>query len=356
MKTIKSIILILILMLLFTSIVYAVTIIDELETKNDSYSDPGVITLNQALPITITGDITTVTGVDPTDLWKLNAGSSGLITFTFNTGSFSFRLQAYNTSSYNTYDGVTATVLESVPATGSVNYTLDAAKFYGIRIYGASGLVNYSVTLSGTATLPVELSSFNAFLTNTNNVSLNWTSQSESNMVGYNVFRANSNQQSDAVKINPAIIAATNTSSEQNYSFTDHSIDAGEYYYWLQSVEANNETAFHGPVHVNYNPGTGMPDPEYQYKHFLKGAYPNPFNPSTSIQYELAEAANVEIVIFNAKGQKVRTFNQSHNNKGTYDVLWDGLDENGTSVNSGVYFYRMTAGKSVQSKKMLLVK
>lgn len=292
------------------------------------------------------------------DYWKINNNSYGDITIALHTNNIILQLVYSNSSDSEPNqvvilkDSQNYLFGESVSST----ITLEASKFYYIKVTSVSSTLNYSFTLSGTATLPVELSSFNAFLTNTNNVSLNWTSQSESNMVGYNVFRANSNQQSDAVKINPAIIAATNTSSEQNYSFTDHSIDAGDYYYWLQSVEANNETAFHGPVHVSYNPGTGMPDPEYQYKHFLKGAYPNPFNPSTSIQYELAEAANVEIVIFNAKGQKVRTFNQSHNNKGTYNVVWDGLDENGTSVNSGVYFYRMTAGKSVQSKKMLLVK
>jgi hypothetical protein len=289
------------------------------------------------------------------DYWKIYIASPGTLTISINLIDNYYRLRLYKENKID-YIG---SLLTPETNTYSSEYTINEIGNYYIRLFYKSpfSLTNYKFTVtSGTATLPVELSSFNAFLTNTNNVSLNWTSQSESNMVGYNVFRANSNQQSDAVKINPAIIAATNTSSEQNYSFTDHSIDAGEYYYWLQSVEANNETAFHGPVHVSYNPGTGMPDPEYQYSHLLKGAYPNPFNPSTSIQYELAEAANVEIVIFNAKGQKVRTFNQSHNNKGTYDVLWDGLDENGASVNSGVYFYRMTAGKSVQSKKMLLVK
>lgn len=216
----------------------------------------------------------------------------------------------------------------------------------------------YDITLTFTddSTLPVELSAFDAVLLNTNNVQLNWTTQTEANMIGYNIYRANDENQANSIRVNNETIVATNTSSEHNYSFTDYGIEEGEYYYWLQSVEANNETEMHGPVYLVYTLDNNVPNPEYQYQHNLIGAYPNPFNPSTSIQYELAGAADVQIAIYNAKGQKVKTFIDSHSKKGTYSVHWNGKDENGKFVNSGVYFYTMTAGKTTQSKKMLLVK
>ncbi|MFO7895620.1 MAG: FlgD immunoglobulin-like domain containing protein [Candidatus Cloacimonadales bacterium] len=86
--------------------------------------------------------------------------------------------------------------------------------------------------------------------------------------------------------------------------------------------------------------------------------YPNPFNPTTNISFTLAEAADdSEIVIYNSKGQVVKTFSNSQLTAGQHSVIWNGTDDNGDSVTSGIYFYRLLeAGNSIATKKMMLLK
>ncbi len=84
--------------------------------------------------------------------------------------------------------------------------------------------------------------------------------------------------------------------------------------------------------------------------------YPNPFNPTTTIRYDLPQNSKVILTIYNILGQKVRTLVQKQQPAGQYQVQWDGRDDSGEKVSSGVYLYKMVAGDFVQVKKMLLVK
>ena len=93
--------------------------------------------------------------------------------------------------------------------------------------------------------------------------------------------------------------------------------------------------------------------------YFLSQNYPNPFNPTSTIRYQLPENAKVMISIYNSLGQKIRTLVNANMDAGSYNVLWDGKDNNGRKVTSGVYLYRMEAiGKTKfsQSRKMLITK
>ncbi|MCF7921227.1 MAG: T9SS type A sorting domain-containing protein, partial [Candidatus Marinimicrobia bacterium] len=84
--------------------------------------------------------------------------------------------------------------------------------------------------------------------------------------------------------------------------------------------------------------------------------YPNPFNPTTSINYVLPQASDVQLIIYNALGQEVRTLKAGHSNAGSYSVNWDGLDHSGNMVSSGLYIYTLTTGDQSISKKMLMLK
>ncbi len=94
----------------------------------------------------------------------------------------------------------------------------------------------------------------------------------------------------------------------------------------------------------------------------LLGNYPNPFNPTTTINFSSQQNEKIEINIFNLKGQIVKTFEcrvdpENLNSPFTHSFIWDGKDENDRPVGSGVYFYQMKAdGKAVASRKMLLLK
>jgi len=84
--------------------------------------------------------------------------------------------------------------------------------------------------------------------------------------------------------------------------------------------------------------------------------FPNPFNPETTIAYDLASASAVSIEIYNIKGQLVRSYQPGSQPAGKHQIVFDGLDRNGNAVASGVYFYRLkTADKQLQ-RKMILMK
>jgi len=90
----------------------------------------------------------------------------------------------------------------------------------------------------------------------------------------------------------------------------------------------------------------------------LEQNFPNPFNPSTTIAYRVPQTAKVTPVrleIFNTMGQKVRTLVNATLTAGSYSAVWNGKDDAGTSVASGVYVYRLQAGEFSTMKKMLLM-
>ena len=85
--------------------------------------------------------------------------------------------------------------------------------------------------------------------------------------------------------------------------------------------------------------------------------FPNPFNPDTTIGYELAESADVTLQIYNVVGQVVRTLMAAEpQSVGRYQVRWDGMDDRGTPVSSGIYFYQISAGKFQDVRKLMLLK
>ena len=89
----------------------------------------------------------------------------------------------------------------------------------------------------------------------------------------------------------------------------------------------------------------------------LADNFPNPFNPTTTIQYALPQAADVELTVYNVVGQPVRTLVAEHQSAGRYVVEWDATNDSGHSLSSGMYFYRLQAGgEFLEVKKMLLLK
>ncbi len=99
----------------------------------------------------------------------------------------------------------------------------------------------------------------------------------------------------------------------------------------------------------------------------LSQNYPNPFNPTTAIRYQLPKSGSVELTIYNLLGQEIRKLVNENRIAGQYTVQWDGRDETGAAVASGVYLYRLKAGEPsggspgaaqgfVETKKMLLLR
>ncbi|MFC1887254.1 FlgD immunoglobulin-like domain containing protein [Candidatus Cloacimonadota bacterium] len=87
----------------------------------------------------------------------------------------------------------------------------------------------------------------------------------------------------------------------------------------------------------------------------LSQNYPNPFNPSTRIDFQIEEAEDVSLEVFNIKGQKVKTLVNGYKAAGDYSVEWNGINDEGKSVTSGIYFYRLSSKRFSSTRKMILL-
>ena len=158
-----------------------------------------------------------------------------------------------------------------------------------------------------------------------------------------------------AQQITP-LINATNTSEQKVYQYTDSEINqVGTYYYWLMAADINGSESFYGPIHLAYE-GAQPGSPGIPVLTELKQVYPNPFNPNTNISYTLAAASDILITIYNNRGQAVRSFERNNVAAGSWNLIWDGKDQNGTGLSSGVYYIRMQAGEDSFIKKAVLMK
>jgi hypothetical protein len=208
-------------------------------------------------------------------------------------------------------------------------------------------------------TLPVTLSSFAAVLTADLHVNIAWIAESETNHAGYNILRSEVKELSTAMMINNALIDAGTTSGTQiSYQYTDAEVyHNARYYYWLEDRSLTGESTYHGPLMVTISAQGEEPEiPSIPVETKLFSAFPNPFNPSTNLRYSMKEAGDVRIDVYNLKGQLLKSFNNSHNQAGYYQVSWDGHDANGRLVGTGVYFYRMSSGNYSSTKKMIMAK
>ncbi len=102
--------------------------------------------------------------------------------------------------------------------------------------------------------------------------------------------------------------------------------------------------------------GVNFIDNEIDITKFTLSNYPNPFNPTTTISFSLPEDGDVELSIYNVKGQKVKQLVNDQLSAGQHSIEWNGKDANNKSVSSGIYFYKISTGNSSAMKKMLLLK
>ncbi len=218
-------------------------------------------------------------------------------------------------------------------------------------------------SLDSGQTLPVEFTSFYASIVDNHSVLLTWQTASESDIMGYQVLRNTSDDEAGALYLTQSMIPGLNNPNGNEYYYEDAEItDADKLFYWILSVEMNGASKMHGPVSVNIGSSEEEPDvPEVVLVSRLNGNFPNPFNPTTTICFDLAgevgEKIPVTLDIYNLRGQKVKTLIDGPYpcGKGT-KVLWDGLDDRGKSVSSGVYFYRLATPTNTFNAKALLLK
>ncbi len=216
----------------------------------------------------------------------------------------------------------------------------------------------FAVNGGGASTLPVELSSFTAVITAENNAQLNWVTQSETDLVGFNVYRNMNNSTSDFLKVNNTIISSSNTTSTHDYSFVDEDVESEmEYFYWLECVDLDGASSLLGPISIIITQSDQPDDtPDLNYFTEINSVYPNPFNPSTTCSFSLKNEQYVKISVYNTKGQLIIKLIDGIMEKGNHSVTWNGRTVHNKPVSSGVYFFKMTTNNEVLTRKTVLLK
>jgi len=240
---------------------------------------------------------------------------------------------------------------------------------------GGAGGVEYAVT-PGTASgyvkiiytyeppLAVELSSFTA-LYNGDATCLSWTTQTETSNLGWDIFRSETSNFEEAIKVNVHLIPGAGTTSEPtNYEYVDYyPIETGKtYFYWVVGKDASGITDNFGPIAVDipFNNNQNPDPPEIHSQEYYLNNYPNPFYSNTTVAFLVKEAGSAELSIYNIKGQKIVTLFKApisyHNINKLVSCHWNGKDKNGNNVSEGVYLNVLKINGKIFSKNMVLLK
>ena len=197
--------------------------------------------------------------------------------------------------------------------------------------------------LSNSVSLPVELSSFNVQVLENNVVRLLWSTASETNNFGFYIERkADDNPYTEI-----GFVKGNGTTQSANYySFDDKPPLSGKLTYQLRQVDFDGASSSSQAVEVNLAP----------MRSFLLPAYPNPFNSSTMIKFNLQKAEHVKIRILNIRGELVRVLADHQMKAGEHTLHWRGMNANGVQVPSGIYFIQLVAKNKTLMERVILIK
>jgi len=242
---------------------------------------------------------------------------------------------------------------------GRKNYSLSETSMDGssyLVLFGGTDDETWTFG-GGDYPLLVELSSFTATASD-GKVTLYWRTEVELDNAGFSIYRS---EEKDGNYTKIGFVHATEDSEMTNdYQFMDSGVEAGKnYFYYLEDIDLAGERSKSEIIKVVIPPAQPVLPIPGEFR--LLQNYPNPFNPETWLPFQLAKDAPVAILIFNLKGQLIRTINLGQKNAGFYmtkdkAAYWDGKDSSGEKVASGVYYYTLQAGKFLATRKMVITK
>ena len=217
-----------------------------------------------------------------------------------------------------------------------------------VKVTASDDMASVEVTVQFDEQVPIELSSFVGSVIE-DRVVLNWATASQTNNAGFRVLRSTDGETYEAVS--ELIAGAGTTDQLMDYMFEDNSLPAAEIvYYVLEQIDLDGTVNLSNPIEVLLGARFTLPT------EFASAVYPNPFNPRTTISYDLPTDTVVSVIIYDAIGQEIRQLVSQHYTAGRYSVQWDAKDHMGRSVGSGVYIAKIKAGPNTAIQKMLLLK
>jgi hypothetical protein len=234
----------------------------------------------------------------------------------------------------------------------NISGIIDGNTYYTL-IFNTNSQSSYSSAATGNGILPVELSSFSAIVLE-NSVKLNWRTETEVSNYGFEIERASSltTPVQEWTKIG-FVQGYGNSNSPKDYSFIDDltltpNLPAGRHglnrnlQYRLKQIDNDGQFEYSKVIEVDLGSPT---------KFELSQNYPNPFNPSTTISFSLPQSGNVKLTVYNLLGEQIAEPVNGFKEAGIHTINFSA-----SSLNSGIYIYKIEANGFVQSRKMTLIK
>ncbi|MEO8400119.1 MAG: alkaline phosphatase family protein, partial [Ignavibacteriaceae bacterium] len=233
-----------------------------------------------------------------------------------------------------------------------LKYQIDIAPTVGEVLSFPSPYSNGTSLFSGSNPLSVEISTFSA-VRKFNKIIIEWTTQSEIDNYGFEIQKMKS--KNNIWKTIGFVKGNGNTNNIHQYSFIDDKITDTVYFYKLRQIDNDGSYTFSKVIKINEN--------NIENYELLQN-FPNPFNPSTSIQYSVSSRQFISLKIYNILGNEVAVLVNKEQQPGNYEVEFStkgryGSDRNAAQnsiLSSSVYFYRLQAGSFISTKKMLMIK
>ncbi|MFQ5652442.1 MAG: FlgD immunoglobulin-like domain containing protein [bacterium] len=196
---------------------------------------------------------------------------------------------------------------------------------------------------TGNNPLPVELISFSA-AAGDGEIILRWETATETDNFGFDIERSVDQQQWRKIGF---VAGHGTTALPQTYIFSDTDVTANRYFYRLKQIDRDGQFEYSEPTEVVLAAPNGFE---------LAQNYPNPFNPATTIPFTVPEAGDVTLSIYDIGGRQIRNLVRGRMSAGQHKVAWDGRDDAGRTVASGMFLYELEAGAFRQVRKLLLLR
>lgn len=280
------------------------------------------------------------------DIIEGSAGGNGNVTATFQWNASDEGASFTRASAVSWHHNGTSWVEE-----GTVPGSPSGSNPYVITVTGLTQFSPYIIGNPGA--LPVQLAVLDAYSSAANTVSLEWSTMSEVNMLGFHVERRR-DADTEFSEVGTMISAAGTTTEPQYYSYEDAGVAAGEYVYRLRMVDNDGHVTYSQEISVTVSGVTGVGE-ETPLAFGLDQNYPNPFNPVTTIRFSLKDAGFVNLKVYDILGREAAVLVNEERQPGRYAIAFDGA-----GLPSGTYVYRLISsgsnGTESATGRMVLIK
>jgi hypothetical protein len=245
------------------------------------------------------------------------------------------------TISWDLPDGVTGRLNDIILGT-LIDVAMNGTGSYTVT--NPDGFNQLDMTVQYAAGLPIELSRFVATVMPNGQVRLDWTTVTETNNYGFEIQKAPGSPNGFSTIPNSFVAGNGTTVQEHLYFYVDEGSGSGVWFYRLKQIDLDGTVHYPLPIRMDIVLSVDKKPPE---SFGLMRNFPNPFNPGTTITFDLPDESVVSLTVYSVLGERICTLLESRQVGGAHSIWWSGERESGGMTAAGVYFCRLE-GRPVQ--------